>query len=628
MAAYTPSLRLTLPVTGTEDGTWGDTVNNGITSLTDVSIAGTAAVVQGDVANYTLTNNSGATDEARNMFLNITGALSAARNVVCPTVSKLYFVKNGTTGGFAVTLKTSGGSGISVPSGAIMALYCDGTNVLDAVTYLSAVKVGGLTASQTVFTDASKNLVSNAITGTGNVVMSTSPTLVTPNLGTPSTLVGTNITGTAASFTAGTVTTNANLTGAVTSVGNATSLGSFTSANLATALTDETGTGVAVFATSPTLVTPALGTPSAVVLTSGTGLPLTTGVTGTLPVANGGTNLTAFTANGVMYASSTGALATDSVLAFDGAQLSVNGIKVGRGAGAISTNTAVGVISLDSNTTGDSNTAVGYLTLYTNTIGFRNTANGYQSLYNNISGNNNTASGSGSLQSNTEGSQNTAKGNGVLSLNTTGSYNTATGYAALGYNTTASNNTAVGSYAGYSNSTGENNVFLGYSAGKYETAGDSFYVDNRDRTNTAGDKAGALLYGTFNATPASQTLVINAKLTVARGIVTRVNSQTTTTSPWAWNSDSYDQQEFTALANALTINADAGTPANGQKTIFRFTDNGVARALTWTTGSSKAFRAVGVLLPTTTIANKTLYVGCIFNSTANRWDVIAAAQEA
>ena len=79
---------------------------------------------------------------------------------------------------------------------------------------------------------------------------------------------------------ADTVTTNANLTGHITSTGNAAVLGSFTSAQLSTALTDETGTGSAVFATSPTLVTPALGTPTALVLTSATGLPAA-GVVGT-----------------------------------------------------------------------------------------------------------------------------------------------------------------------------------------------------------------------------------------------------------------------------------------------------------------------------------------------------------
>jgi len=107
----------------------------------------------------------------------------------------------------------------------------------------------------------------------------------------------------------------------------------------------------------------------------------------------------------------------------------------------------------------------------------------------------------------------------------------------------------------------------------------------------------------------------------------RVNAQTTTTSPWAWNSDSYDQQSFSALANALTVSADAGTPTDGRKTIFRFKDNGTARALTWTTGTTKSFRAISVSLPTTTVVGKTTYVGCVYNSLDSRWDVLAVAQE-
>jgi len=138
-------------------------------------------------------------------------------------------------------------------------------------------------------------------TGSGALVFATSPTLVTPVLGTPASGTLTNCTG---------LPVSTGVSGLGTGV--ATFLATPSSANLASAVTDETGSGALVFATSPTLVTPALGTPASGTLTSCTGLPLTTGITGTLAVANGGTGATTLTNHGVLLGQATSAVVATS----------------------------------------------------------------------------------------------------------------------------------------------------------------------------------------------------------------------------------------------------------------------------------------------------------------------------
>ena len=84
-----------------------------------------------------------------------------------------------------------------------------------------------------------------------------------------------------------------------------------------------------------------------------------------------------------------------------------------------------------------------------------------------------------------------------------------------------------------------------------------------------------------------------------------------------------DEFVITAQAGALKFKNPGGTPTEGQKLIIRIKDNGTARALTYDT----QFRAMGNALPSTTVANKTLYLGLIFNATDTKWDLVAVANE-
>jgi len=133
-STYSTSLRLELMADGEKSGTWGTITNTNLGTLIEQGVAGVASVAHDDSASYTLTTNNGSSDEARNAVVLMTGALTADREVIVPDVDKVYIFKNGTSGGFALTFKTSGGSGVTIPNGRAAICYVDsGTGTVNAI---------------------------------------------------------------------------------------------------------------------------------------------------------------------------------------------------------------------------------------------------------------------------------------------------------------------------------------------------------------------------------------------------------------------------------------------------------------------------------------------------------------
>lgn len=167
--AYSTNLGLALPVQGDLDGTWGDTVNNGITQYLDVAISGTltlngdGAVTLANTNGNSVSTNIGATT-AQYAILKITGT-TTTKVITAPTLSKAYMVINSSS--YPVTIKASGQTGVSIPAGEKALVAFNGT---DYVFVGSSQATGSFTDGQLLIGNSATGSVTKAtITGGSNI---------------------------------------------------------------------------------------------------------------------------------------------------------------------------------------------------------------------------------------------------------------------------------------------------------------------------------------------------------------------------------------------------------------------------------------------------------------------------
>ena len=281
---YTTLLGLALPVTGTESGTWGDDVSLGITDYLDIAVAGTNNITNDSDITLSITNGSSAgsnivaspnSTTAQYMQLLCTGSRTAIRNINCPESSKMYVVSNSTSGGYAIVVRG----------------YTTGPSYTTGVTIANGEKC-------VIFWSSVSN---DFIKITSSIITNLTGTLLTSNGGTG-----------LSSYTAGDLPYYATGT-ALSKLGIGTNGQILTSSGTAPQWSTLSGVAVTTFSAGTTGFTPSSATSGAITLA------------GTLATTNGGTGLTSFTANGVVYASSTSALTTGSALTFDGTNLATSG---------------------------------------------------------------------------------------------------------------------------------------------------------------------------------------------------------------------------------------------------------------------------------------------------------------
>lgn len=168
-SSYSNLLGLELIVTGEQSGNWGGTTNNNLGTLLEQAIAGRSIITASGTSVTLATTPTGTAYNSRSMILDVQGSLSASCAVICPALSKLYVVKNATTGGQNIVVRTDAGTGVTIANGQTVIVFCDGTNVVDAHSQLTANRINMSSSSLGIYNASGTKVAS--IDSSGNLIV-------------------------------------------------------------------------------------------------------------------------------------------------------------------------------------------------------------------------------------------------------------------------------------------------------------------------------------------------------------------------------------------------------------------------------------------------------------------------